>query len=246
MAVKHRILLLGGSGQLGREILDSKIFSNIYSPNKKMLNILDKRKIIKYLSSNKITIIINCAAKARMDYCEKFQNEAFKVNVIGVANIFDAIKKTNIKFIHFSTDAVYGFNTKNNKENSNISPFNVYGLTKICSEFYIKQLNNYIIIRTRFFLDKKKFNSYAIDMINSAINIRKIPAILQILIKKNFKGIINIGGKNNSNYNRAKKIDNKIKKTSWNKIYKKNRYIIAKECTMNLKKMRSIVGNKID
>ena len=125
MAVKNRILLLGGSGQLGREILDSKIFNNIYSPNKKTLNILDKRKLIKYISSNKITLIINCAAKARMDYCEKFQNEAFKVNVNGVANIIDAIKKTNIKFIHFSTDAVYGFNTQNNRENSNTSPFNL-------------------------------------------------------------------------------------------------------------------------
>ena len=36
-------------------------------------------------------------------------------------------------------------------ENSRLSPYNVYGWTKLGSEIIIKTLNEYVIIRTRFF-----------------------------------------------------------------------------------------------
>lgn len=246
MAVKHRILLLGGRGQLGKVILKSKQLKEIFSPNKKQLNILNKKKIKEYIFSKKINLIINCAAKARMDYCEKFPKRAFKVNVDGVSNIVNAIKDTNIKFVHFSSDAVYGFNSTNNREIDHPEPFNTYGLTKVCSEYFTKELKNYIIIRTRFYISKKKFNSYAIDMVNSAIDINRIPKIIKTLIDVNFNGIINIGDKTNNNYNRVVKNNSKISKTNWYKIISNKKYLIAKKCTMNLNKMKSIIGNKID
>ena len=54
MAVKHRILLLGGRGQLGKVILKSKQLKEIFSPNKKQLNILNKKKIKEYIFSKKL------------------------------------------------------------------------------------------------------------------------------------------------------------------------------------------------
>ena len=246
MAVKHNILLLGSRGQLGSEILKSKQFKKIFSPNKKQLDILNKKKIEKYIISKKINLIINCAAKARMDYCEKFPQRAFQVNVDGVSNIVDIIKDTNIKFVHLSSDAVYSLNSTNNREIDNLEPFNIYGLTKVCSEYFAKKLKKHIIIRTRLYIPKKKFNSYANDMINSAININRIPKIIKILIEQDFNGIINIGDKTDNNYNRVFKSNSKINKTNWYKIINNKKYLIAKKCSMNLKKMKSIIGNKID
>ena len=58
--MKKKILLLGGSGNLGTEILKSKLFENIYAPRKKFLNILNTNQIRKILISYKPKIIINC------------------------------------------------------------------------------------------------------------------------------------------------------------------------------------------
>ena len=64
--IKKRILLVGGSGNLGSEIIKSKIFKNIYAPSKKTMNLLDQQKIRKILKTKKINLVINCASLARM------------------------------------------------------------------------------------------------------------------------------------------------------------------------------------
>ena len=38
---KNKILLIGGSGSLGNEIINSNLFKNIYAPKKKSLNLLN-------------------------------------------------------------------------------------------------------------------------------------------------------------------------------------------------------------
>tara|TARA_B100000401_G_C52814040_1_gene725727 strand:- start:4244 stop:4984 length:741 start_codon:yes stop_codon:yes gene_type:complete len=246
MEIKQKILLLGGSGQLGKVLLNSKLFKNILAPSKKKLNLIKIEELKRFIYKKNITIIINCAAKARMNYCEKYPKEAIKVNIDGISNIVKVIQKKNIKLIQISSDAVYGFNSKNNKENQDLEPYNIYGWTKLCSEYLVKRLSNYIIIRTRLFIPRKKFNSYATDMVNSAININKMPKIVKKLIERNFKGVINIGQKNTNNYSRVLKINKNINKTNWKKIINSNGYLIAKNCTMNLEKMKKIIGKNID
>ena len=88
---------------------------------------------------------------------------------------YEAISKKKIKLIHISTDGVYPSTKGNYSENSSLKPYNVYGWTKLCSEYIVKMLQNYIIIRTRFF-DKTKirFNTAATDIFTSMIEVNKL------------------------------------------------------------------------
>ena len=69
--INARILLIGGSGNLGTEIIKSNLFDNIVAPKKSSLNLLASNQISKTLNRLKPKIIINCASLARMKECEK-------------------------------------------------------------------------------------------------------------------------------------------------------------------------------
>ena len=131
---------------------------------KKKLNLLKPAQIDNFFKKNKIDIIINCASIARMKECEKNKSKAIKNNILGTLNLTNSIrnyqkkKKKKILLIHLSTDAVYPSIKGNYSEHSNLGPYNVYGWTKLSAEFLVKTLENYILIRTRFY-DKKKLNT---------------------------------------------------------------------------------------
>ena len=79
--INSKILLIGGSGNLGSEIIKSKIFKNIYAPSKKILNLLNQKKIGNVLKTKKFDLIINCASLARMRLCEKNVSQAIDNNI---------------------------------------------------------------------------------------------------------------------------------------------------------------------
>ena len=88
---KKKTLLIGGSGNLGLQIIKSKIFKNIYAPKKVFLNLLNPKQINQILKRNKITTIINCASIARMKECEKNVGKAINNNIEGTYNLVKAI-----------------------------------------------------------------------------------------------------------------------------------------------------------
>ena len=180
MKKTKKVLLIGGGGTLGSSIVKLRIFKNLDSPKKKRLNLLKKSSINKFLK-NDYNLIINCAAIARMRKCEKNPIEAIKVNIFGTSNLVKEIMsyqshyKKKIKLIHISTDGVYPSTKGNYFENSKPKPYNVYGWTKFCSETLVKMLENYVVIRTRFF-DKTKirFNTAATDIFTSMIEVNDL------------------------------------------------------------------------
>ena len=131
--LKGNILLLGGSGTLGSCIIKSKKFPKLKYPSKKKLNILNKKKITNYLSKNNIKLILHCAAIARVRECELNKSKAKRVNIEGTRNIVQSINKINkhIKLIFISSDAVYSSTKGNYQETDKLSPYNVYGKTKV-------------------------------------------------------------------------------------------------------------------
>ena len=89
----NKILLLGGSGNLGKAIIKSNLFDYLYFPSKKKLNLLDNPEIKKTLVSKKIDLVINCAAVAKVIDCEKNPKMAFKINIVGTENLVSQIKQ---------------------------------------------------------------------------------------------------------------------------------------------------------
>ena len=102
-------------------------------------------------------------------------------------------------------------NRGNNKETDSLYPYNFYGQTKVRSEKLVKKLKRFIIIRTCFFDKKKlKYKDAATDIFSSMIEVEKLVKNIIFLIKIEYNGIINIGGKKESDYKIIKRFNKKF------------------------------------
>ena len=252
MIKDNKVLLIGGNGTLGSTIINSKIFKKLDAPKKEKLNLISKKNIRKFLKK-KYNLIINCAAIARMRECEKNPHKAIKINFFGTLNLVEEIKKyqTNykrkIKLIHISTDGVYSSTKGNYKENSPLKPYNNYGLTKMLAESAItKILDNYIIIRTRFF-DKRniRFKTAASDIFTSMVEVEDLVKAIRCVFLKNYKGIINIGQRRKSDFENYRKFKPNIKPCKSKDIIRNLGFEIAKDASMNLKIFNKLKKSKL-
>lgn len=149
----HKILVTGSKGQLGSEI---QFLSNNYDyefifTGAEELDITDKTKVYKFLVSNEINTIINCAAYTAVDRAETEVEIADKVNHFAVKYLAESAKELKIKLVHVSTDYVFnGEAFQPYTEDSPCDPQSVYGLTKRAGEEALISLKlpNSIIVRT--------------------------------------------------------------------------------------------------
>ena len=179
---------------------------------------------------------------------KRIKKKSFNVNVLGAKNLVKIIKQyknLNIKLIQISSDAVYQSTKGNYSELSKLKPYNYYGKTKLLSEKYVKSLDRFIIIRTRFFNKKKiKYFTAAIDSFSSSIEVNKLANYIILLIKKNFKGIINVGGKKVSDFKLYKNYK-KIKICNQSDIQKKLKFKISKDASMNISKLNKLFNHDL-
>ena len=240
--MNNRTLLTGGSGTLGGAIINSGLFKNLYAPTSKQLNILNYKKLKKFILKKKINLIIHCAALARMRECEKNISKAIEVNIKGTLNIVKSINKKKIRLIYISSDGVYASTRGNYSESDPIKPYNVYGWTKVAAEYLVKTLDKYLIIRTRFFNKEKILFKYSANNIySSSIEVNKLVVIIYKLIKKNILGIINVGQKKISDYDNYKEYNNRLKSCSKNKIFKNINFKIGSNSSLNINKLKKII-----
>jgi len=149
----HNILVTGSSGQLGSEIKELSIEyqDNFFFTDRSSLDISNKEEIKKFIETNNISVIINCAAYTAVDKAEKDEINADKINHLAVRYLAEIAKSNNIKLIHVSTDYVFdGTNFKPYIETDITNPNGVYGRTKLDGEKVMMEINpaNSIILRT--------------------------------------------------------------------------------------------------
>lgn len=150
----HNILVTGSNGQLGselRQIAPNYQDYNFLFTDVKDLDITNHGDVACFIESNKINVIINCAAYTAVDKAESKPELAHAINHLAVANFAQIAKDKNIKLIHISTDYVFdGSNDKPYLETDKPNPQSVYGQTKLDGELAMQKINpvNSIIIRT--------------------------------------------------------------------------------------------------
>jgi len=105
------------------------------------------------LDSTQPTWVINCAALANLEECEKHPDQAKILNANLPAELASACAKRNIKFIHLSTDAVFdGTREGEYSEEDTPNPQGVYSQTKLAGEQAVFEANpSAIIARVNFF-----------------------------------------------------------------------------------------------
>jgi dTDP-4-dehydrorhamnose reductase len=114
------------------------------------LDITNKEAVLRYLESNKISIVVNCAAYTNVDKAEDEIEKADLINHIGPKYLAEVCRDRNGFLIHISTDYVFD-GTKNTPyvETDKTNPLGVYGETKLRGENAIINSGcEYVIIRT--------------------------------------------------------------------------------------------------
>ena len=156
----NNILVTGGNGQLGlelKEIAPNYQDHNFLFTDVKDLDITNHGAVAGFIQSNKINVIINCAAYTAVDKAESEPELADAINHLAVANFAQIAKDKNIRLIHISTDYVFdGTNYKPYVETDTPNPQSVYGKTKLDGEIALQKINpaNSIIIRTSWVYSK--------------------------------------------------------------------------------------------
>lgn len=147
------ILITGCNGQLGNELqLLEKNYSEhtFFNTDVHELDITNAEAIDKFVNSNNIDIIINCAAYTAVDKAESNKELCQVLNADAPAYLAKAISKRNGWMIQVSTDYVFD-GTKNTPyvETDSPCPNSVYGSTKLDGEKAVEQAcKNTMIIRT--------------------------------------------------------------------------------------------------
>lgn len=146
------ILITGANGQLGNELrVLSKnyygydfIFTDIET-----LDLTNENQTREFINETNPDWIINCAAYNLVDKAESEPDKAMLVNGIAVKNITDAVRESECKFIHISSDYVYdGKNNVPYNEYSAPNPLSAYGRSKLAGEKYALQHHGSMVIRT--------------------------------------------------------------------------------------------------
>lgn len=240
------ILLTGGTGSLGKKILELGLFQNIVAPDRFEMDITDAISVQNFFDANKIKTVIHCAALARMGICEADPAKAINVNVNGTSNIVSSIlaSNKNCKMIFISTDGVYQSTTGDYSEDSPTIPYNIYGFTKLAGELISKSVPNHLIIRTRFFdKDSIMYRDSATDIFTSSIEINELVNIIFKLHIQDFKGVINVGSNPESDYIKYSRHKSDLKKCLRKDIVKNLDYEIAINSTLNLQKLKRFLNN---
>jgi len=97
--------------------------------------------------------VINCAALANLEECEKFPDQAKILNIDLPRELATACAERNIRFIQLSTDAVFDGTKEGSYSEEDIpNPQSIYSQTKLDGERAVQEANpSAIIARVNFF-----------------------------------------------------------------------------------------------
>jgi dTDP-4-dehydrorhamnose reductase len=156
----EKIFICGIGGLVGSKLVDLckdkfEIFGsfNLRDPNFNnvksfQLDITNFNKIRNIVEEINPDVIINATALNNVDYCERHENEANKINFKAVSNLTKISNSLNSKFIHLSTDSVFDGTKKEPYNESDITnPVNNYGRSKLHGENEVLKFKNNLIIR---------------------------------------------------------------------------------------------------
>ncbi len=174
------ILVTGASGQLGSEL---RVVSKNYLGYEFLftdmdeLDITDNEKVKKFIEENIPDWIINCAAYNLVDKAEAEPEEANLINCTGVKNIANAVKGSECRFIHLSTDYVFdgkAFIPYN--ESSATGPVSVYGRSKLAGEAEALRHHGSMVIRTSWL-----YSSFGNNFVKTIIRKGKEKELLKVV-----------------------------------------------------------------
>jgi dTDP-glucose 4,6-dehydratase len=153
------VLVCGGAGFIGSEFIRNHLKNNSDSKltNLDILTIGSNLQNLKNIENNPnysfikenitnesiidgivkdVDVIVNFAAESHVDRSISNPKPFLETNIMGTYSILEAVRKYDKKFIHVSTDEIYGdaYGQDSFDEESQINPSNPYAATKAAAD----------------------------------------------------------------------------------------------------------------
>lgn len=146
----RRVLLIGGSGQLGTAIAQRWSDCEIIAPPHARLGIEDTNRLGAAIERIRPDLLVNAAAFHDVDRCEIEPRRAFEVNAVAVGTAARLARDAGVVFLTLSTDYVFDGRAESPyRESDAPHPLSVYGVSKLAGEYLVRVLQERaFVVRT--------------------------------------------------------------------------------------------------
>ena len=146
-----RILLLGGNGQVGYELVRSlSAYGEVVATTRsgqlpdgctcEVADLSDPASLPALVARVSPDLVVNAGAYTAVDRAEDERELAFKVNAEAPGALAEACARAGLPIIHFSTDYVFdGTGTCPYREDDATAPLGVYGASKWAGEQAVRE-----------------------------------------------------------------------------------------------------------
>lgn len=221
-----RVLILGGSGQLGSELCSifpvaPSTFNTTEGKGVK-LDVTQFYKLEDFVLKSSPEVVINAVGYTDVDGCETNKERALAVNALAVKHLVRACRVVGCHLVHVSTDYVFDGKKGLYKEDETPNPVNYYGLTKLLGESYALSYDEALVIRTSGVFKSKGFPLSVVRLLKnnqkvkalrgyySPISARRLALAIYELVKLRKTGIIHVAGERISRLEFAKLIADRM------------------------------------
>jgi dTDP-4-dehydrorhamnose reductase len=146
----RRILVTGGSGQLGTELI-SRLpkLGTVMSPGRQELDLASDRAVASIVALRP-THVVHAAAATDVERCEREPAWAYAVNADGTRRVAEACTAVGAWLLYVSTDYVFdGTKRCPYVEADPPAPLNIYGQSKLTGEVQVQTIAaHWAIVRT--------------------------------------------------------------------------------------------------
>ena len=144
-----RILLIGGSGQLGTALRAELADDEVAAPPHVAFDLVSDEPAA-LLDGTHYDVAINCAAFHNVDTCEREPDKAFAANALAVDGFARACAARDIAFMTISTDYVFdGTASRPYAESAAPGPRTTYGVSKLSGELLTRRAGHkHYVVRT--------------------------------------------------------------------------------------------------
>lgn len=197
-----KIVVLGGSGMLGQEIL--KLDSSIDAPTRSQVDITNLERLEREIYYYHPETILHLAADTDCLLHNSNPERGITTNIIGTANIALVCLQSNIRLVYVSTDYVYQ-GPGPHKEDEPVRPPYNFGWSKLGGECSVIMVPNSLILRLSFGPRPFPWEKVYTSQFNSKLYVDEMAKLVLKATKSNATGIMNLGGPRTSLYEYAKR-----------------------------------------